>query len=156
MSHSVLFRLVALVTGVLFGLGMAVSGMVDPDNVVAFLDVAGEWSPDLAFVMGGALTVFMPAYLLIIRKRHAPLVAEEFCLAKKKTIDLPLISGAIIFGIGWGLVGICPGPAVSSLAAGNGGVVLFFATMMVGLGGTNLVLNLRNNRLHREEVASGR
>jgi hypothetical protein len=154
MSQFVLFRMVALAAGLLFGLGMAVSGMVDPANVIAFLDVAGHWAPDLAFVMGGALAVFMPAYFLVIRKRKAPVAAEEFCLANKKTLDLRLISGAAIFGIGWGLVGICPGPAVSSLAAGNGGIVIFFATMMVGLGGTNILLNIKGNRVQQEEATS--
>ncbi|WED24409.1 YeeE/YedE family protein [Vibrio sp. JC009] len=141
-----MFRLVSLFAGVLFGMGMAISGMVDPVNVIAFLDVAGNWSADLAFVMGGALAVFMPAYLLIIKPRKKPMIAEEFCLANNKKIDFRLIAGAATFGIGWGLVGICPGPAVASLAAGNGGVVLFFATMMVGLGATNLMICIAKNR----------
>ena len=154
MSKFIAFRLIALVAGLLFGLGMAVSGMVDPANVVAFLDVAGNWSPDLAFVMGGALAVFMPAYFFIIKPRKAPLVADEFCLATNKKIDLRLVSGAAIFGLGWGLVGICPGPAVSSLAAGNGGVVIFFATMMVGLGITNILLNIKKDRVQQAEATS--
>lgn len=141
-----MFRLIALLSGVLFGLGMAVSGMVDPANVVAFLDVAGNWSPDLMFVMGGALAVFMPAYFLLIKPRLKPVAAQEFCLAKNKTIDLRLVGGATTFGIGWGLAGLCPGPVVSSLAAGNGGVVLFFACMMVGIGATNLLIGINKSR----------
>jgi hypothetical protein len=152
MPQFTLFRFVALAAGLLFGLGMAVSGMVDPVNVIAFLDVAGNWAPDLIFVMGGALAVFMPAYFLLIKPRKAPVVAERFCMANKKTIDRRLLSGAAIFGVGWGLVGICPGPAVSSLAAGNGGVVIFFATMMVGLGGTHLLLNVRASRAQHAEA----
>ena len=154
MFQFIVFRLVAVVTGLLFGLGMAVSGMVDPANVVAFLDVAGNWSPDLAFVMGGALVVFMPAYFFIIKPRKTPVVAEKFCLATNNKVDRRLISGAAIFGLGWGMAGICPGPAVSSLTAGNAGVVIFFATMMVGLGGTNILLNIKNSRVQQAEATS--
>jgi uncharacterized membrane protein YedE/YeeE len=141
-----MFRFIALISGVLFGLGMAISGMVDPTNVVAFLDVTGNWSPDLMFVMGGALAVFMPAYFLLIKPRRQPVLAQEFCLAKRKDIDIRLVAGATTFGVGWGLAGLCPGPVVASLAAGNGGVVLFFACMMVGLGATNLLICINNNR----------
>ncbi|WP_375749848.1 DUF6691 family protein [Vibrio sp. HN007] len=149
-----MFRFASLIAGILFGMGMGISGMVDPINVIGFLDVAGNWSPDLAFVMGGALAVFMPAYFFVIKPRKKPVVAEQFCLNKRKNIDLRLISGAATFGIGWGLVGICPGPAVASLAAGNGGVVLFFAFMMVGLGLTNLLICINKNRVNRSEVVS--
>lgn len=149
-----MFRFVSLVAGVLFGMGMAISGMVDPANVIAFLDVAGQWSPDLAFVMGGAISVFMPAYFFIIKPKQKPVVAETFCLPSKKSIDTRLVSGAAIFGLGWGLAGICPGPAVASLAAGNGGIVLFFACMMVGLGVTNLLICINKNRVNNSEAIS--
>lgn len=141
-----MFRIVSFISGLLFGLGMAISGMVDPDNVVGFLDVAGAWKPDLMFVMGGALSIFMPAYLLIIKPRQKPVFADEFCLSNKKRIDSRLIIGAATFGFGWGLVGLCPGPVVSSLAAGNGGVVIFFATMMVGLGVSNLLICINKSK----------
>lgn len=150
-----MFRLVSLISGLLFGLGMAVSGMVDPANVVGFLDVAGEWSPDLMFVMGGALTVFLPAYLLLIKPRSKPVLAEEFCMTKKSEIDTRLVVGATTFGIGWGLVGLCPGPVVSSLAAGNAGIVIFFSTMMVGLGLANILICINKKKHSEPQTVSG-
>lgn len=138
-------RVISLFAGLLFGMGMAISGMVDPQNVTAFLDVTGEWSADLAFVMGGALSVFLPSYYLLIKKRQKPVLTTDFCLPTNKNIDLKLLSGATFFGIGWGLVGFCPGPVVSSLAVGSPTVWIFFAFMMVGLGATNFALNSKSN-----------
>ena len=139
--NNVLFRLVALISGLLFGLGMVISGMADPVKVIGFLDVAGNWDPSLMFVMGGALFVFMPAYFLLIKSKTKPLNAETFCLSTNKKIDTRLLSGAAIFGLGWGIAGICPGPAVSSLGLGNGDVVYFLIAMMIGLGSTHFILN---------------
>jgi uncharacterized membrane protein YedE/YeeE len=152
--NKLVFRLTSLVAGFLFSLGMIISGMADPAKVIGFLDVAGAWDPSLAFVMGGALMVFMPSYFLIIKPKQKPLVAEEFCLAKSKTIDSRLVSGAAIFGLGWGIAGVCPGPALSSLALGNPGVWIFFASMMVGLGMTNLLIGMKNNRESQTQTAS--
>ncbi len=152
--NKLVFRLTSLVAGFLFGLGMIISGMADPAKVIGFLDVAGAWDPSLAFVMGGALMVFMPSYFLIIKPKQKPLVAEEFCLAKSTTIDSRLVSGAAIFGLGWGIAGVCPGPALSSLALGNPGVWIFFASMMVGLGMTNLLIGMKNNRESQTQTAS--
>ncbi|WP_100753844.1 YeeE/YedE family protein [Vibrio salilacus] len=151
--NKLIFRLTALFTGFLFGLGMIISGMADPNKVLAFLDVTGAWDPSLAFVMGGALLIYMPAYFLIIKPLQAPVVADEFCLAKKTRVDAPLISGAAIFGLGWGLAGICPGPAMSSLALGNIGVWIFFASMMVGLGVTNLLISMQDSRKSQTQTA---
>ncbi|WP_181724979.1 YeeE/YedE family protein [Vibrio paracholerae] len=139
--NKLLFRATSLVAGLLFGLGMVVSGMADPAKVIGFLDVAGTWDPSLMFVMGGALAVFMPAN------------AEVFCLANNTKIDRRLISGSVIFGLGWGLVGICPGPVVSSLALGNLGAWVFFPAMMVGLGATNLLICIRNRKESQTQTA---
>jgi hypothetical protein len=139
--NNVLFRLVSLISGLLFGLGMTISGMADPVKVIGFLDVAGEWDPSLMFVMGGALLVFMPAYFLLIKSKVKPLNSEEFCLSTNKHIDKKLVSGAVIFGLGWGIAGVCPGPVVSSLALGNSDVIIFFVAMMLGLGSTHFILN---------------
>jgi len=128
-----MFCFISFIAGGLFGLGMAISGMVDPVNVIAFLDVSGDWSADLIFVIGGAIAVFMPAYFWLIKPRQAPVFAEEFSLPKSNRINVRLIVGASIFGLGWGLVGLCPGPVVSSLSSGNMGGMVFFVTMMVGL-----------------------
>lgn len=151
--NKVIFRLVSLFSGFLFGLGMIISGMANPEKVVGFLDVAGAWDPSLMFVMGGALLVFMPSYFLLIKPKQKPVVAQEFCLAKNKSIDSRLVSGAAIFGFGWGIAGVCPGPALSSLALGNSGVWVFFAFMMVGLGATNLLICFKNNRESQTQTA---
>lgn len=126
------FYIVAIIAGTLFGLGMAVSGMVDPKNVIGFLDFAGDWMPNLAFVMGGGLMVFLPGYFFFIKPRKMPLLADKFCLSNKKNIDKKLIVGAALFGLGWGFAGLCPGPVASSLLAGNKDVIIFFVAMMAG------------------------
>ncbi len=116
----------------LFGAGLAVSGMMNPAKVLGFLDIAGDWDPTLAFVMGGALIVALPATLLA-RRRSRPVLAERFDLPAKKAIDLPLIAGSALFGLGWGLVGFCPGPALSALSTGLWQVALFVAAMLAGM-----------------------
>jgi len=151
--NNVIFRLTSLLAGVLFGIGMIISGMANPAKVLGFLDVAGNWDPSLMFVMGGALMVFMPAYFLLIKPRQKPVNAEEFCLAKNKTVDNRLLTGAAIFGLGWGVAGICPGPVVSSLALGNSGAWIFFASMMVGLGATNLLICIKNSKESQTQTA---
>lgn len=122
----------ALITGLLFGAGLALSGMTDPAKVLGFLDIAGEWMPDLAFVMGGALVVTLGATPLILG-RARPLLADAFRLPINKTIDAQLLIGGVIFGIGWGLWGYCPGPAMASLAYGEPTTLMFVAAMLVGM-----------------------
>ncbi len=145
--NNTIFRITALMSGVLFGMGMAVSGMIDPAKVVGFLDISGNWDPSLAFVMGGALAVFMPSYFLIIKPRKQSVSGAEMCTPLNTTIDTRLLSGAAIFGIGWGLAGICPGPAVASLALGNFSIVLFFVAMLAGSMFTKLVINSREEKM---------
>ncbi|CAM3036441.1 YeeE/YedE family protein [Vibrio mytili] len=130
--NKTVFRMSALLSGVLFGMGMAVSGMIDPAKVIGFLDITGQWDPSLAFVMGGALAVFMPSYFFVIKPRKQSVSGEEYCIPSKSNIDVRLLSGAAIFGLGWGLAGICPGPALASLALGNVSIVLFFLSMLAG------------------------
>ncbi|MCG3732118.1 YeeE/YedE family protein [Vibrio cincinnatiensis] len=143
--NKILFQLTALFSGLLFGIGMVISGMANPTKVIGFLDITGAWDPSLIFVMGGALLVFMPAYFLLIKPKQKPLNAPEFCLAKNSLIDSKLLMGALLFGLGWGIAGICPGPAVSSLALGNPGVWVFFISMMVGLGVMNRWIKVKNH-----------
>jgi hypothetical protein len=119
-------------SGVLFGIGMVISGMADPAKVNGFLDITGEWDPSLAFVMGGALAVFVAAYLLLIKPRSESVFGDEIVCPTSKSIDKKLVGGAALFGIGWGLLGVCPGPAVASLFTGNTKVLLFIAAMLVG------------------------
>ncbi len=110
--------ILALLCGLLFGLGLSLSQMVDPNKVLAFLDLGGNWDPSLAFVMLGALAVAAPAFHMI-QKRRKPLLEDGFHVTHKTALDKPLLSGAAIFGIGWGMTGYCPGPAVASLGFGN-------------------------------------
>lgn len=124
--------LVNMFTGALFGLGLAISGMVDPQKVIGFLDVAGDWDPTLASVMGGALLVAFPAFRLI-SKRSRPVLEDNFALPTKTEIDARLLGGAALFGVGWGLSGFCPGPAVTALASGLTPVFAFVAAMLVGM-----------------------
>lgn len=132
MASGALRTLAALACGAVFGLGLAVSGMMNPAKVIGFLDVAGDWDPTLIFVMGGALLVTIPAYRAILVRR-GPILDEGFLLPQKKAIDTPLIGGATLFGIGWGLVGFCPGPAVAALVTGLAPVFGFVAAMVGGM-----------------------
>ena len=124
--------LVNLFAGTLFGLGLSISGMVNPAKVIGFLDFAGDWDPTLAFVFGGALLVAIPAVRPILR-RPRPVLADEFDLPIKKDVDSRLLAGAAIFGMGWGLAGLCPGPAVTALASGLLRVFAFVAAMVAGM-----------------------
>jgi hypothetical protein len=126
----------ALASGLVFGLGLAVSGMMNPAKVIGFLDVAGDWDPTLAFVMVGALLVAVPAYRLVPR-RGRPILEEKFSLPEKRTIDAPLLGGPALFGVGWGLVGFCSGRAIAALIAALGTGLLpvfaFVAAMLAGM-----------------------
>ena len=124
--------IVALFAGALFGVGLAVSGMTNPAKIVGFLDVAGEWDPTLMFVMGGALLVTFPTFRLILRRQH-PLLADGFALPTETALDGRLLGGAALFGVGWGLSGFCPGPAVVALVTGLLPVFAFVAAMVGGM-----------------------
>lgn len=124
--------LAAFAAGLLFGLGLGISEMLSPARVLGFLDVMGRWDPTLAFVMGGALLVTFPAFRLA-RRMQQPLYEDKFVLPTRKDIDAKLVQGAVLFGIGWGLAGLCPGPAVAGLASLNTEVLLFFVAMLAGM-----------------------
>ena len=124
-------NLAALAAGVLFGAGLAVARMTDPGKVLAFLDVAGRWDPSLALVMAGALVVAAPAFRLA-GGRDAPLLGERFERPAGLPIERNLLVGAALFGIGWGLVGFCPGPAIASLVYGRSEPFVFVAAMLAG------------------------
>ena len=132
---------VALLSGVLFGAGMNISGMVDPANIFAFLDITGDWDPSLSFVMGGALLVFTPFYHFIIKSHSKSVDGKAFSLPTNTKIDRKLILGASIFGLGWGIGGICPGPAVASLGEGSITIISFIASMLIGMKLVTLVSN---------------
>ncbi|MFZ1742554.1 MAG: DUF6691 family protein [Pontixanthobacter sp.] len=130
--------LIALVSGTIFGLGLALSGMMDPLRVRGFLDIFGAWDPTLAFVMGGAMLVMAAAWL-IQKRMHTPMVCDEFSLPGTKLIDAKLIGGAAMFGIGWGIAGLCPGPAIASLATNFMPAAVFVFAMLAGMAAHRLV-----------------
>lgn len=132
-----------LVVGLLFGIGLAMSSMTDPAVVTGFLDLAGAWNPTMAFVMAGAVTVSLLGYRLVMR-RGRPLCAEKFDVRDRNRIDRPLLAGAAIFGVGWGLTGYCPGPAIASITSGNAGVYVFLAAMVVGMLAVRLIGAVRS------------
>jgi uncharacterized membrane protein YedE/YeeE len=125
-------NLVALLAGTIFGLGLAMSGMTDTAKVLGFLDLFGNWVPDLAFVMGGAVCVTLVAFTFVL-KRPTPLLAKAFSLPASSSIDGRLISGAALFGLGWGVYGYCPGPAISALVYLNGNTFIFVLAMFAGM-----------------------
>ena len=128
-----MFRALSLLlVGGLFGIGLAISGMLNPAKVAGFLDLFGVWAPSLAFVMGGGVVANFIGHRIVMR-RTTPLFAAEFHLPSARGIDGRLLSGAALFGIGWGLGGLCPGPAVASLGVAPADVGLFVLMMLAGL-----------------------
>lgn len=124
--------LISALAGLLFGLGLVVSGMGNPAKVQAFLDLGGAWDPSLMLVMGGAIAVALPAFRMAAGRSRS-LRAQAMHLPSARAIDAPLIGGSLIFGIGWGLAGICPGPAFVLLGAGVPGGWIFFAGLVAGM-----------------------
>ncbi len=124
-------NLMALFSGILFGLGLALSHMIEPNKVLNFLDVAGHWDPSLLFVMIGALSVAMIAFRFIL-KRPAPVWSASFQLPHKTSLDVKLIAGAAIFGVGWGMSGYCPGPSVTGLSLFSPESVIMIVTLYLG------------------------
>lgn len=121
-----------LFCGLIFGAGLLMSGMVQPTKVLGFLDVFGAWDPSLAVVMAAALAVSVPGFMLA-KQRPRPWLAKQYFWPSKSEIDLPLVTGAALFGVGWGLVGLCPGPALESLATLSPGVIVFTVAMAAGM-----------------------
>ena len=137
----------AFIVGLLFGIGLIVAGMTDPSKVQGFLDLAGHWNPSLAYVMGGAVLVALLAFRLAARRRTS-LLGAAMHLPTSTAIDARLLLGALAFGIGWGLAGYCPGPALASLATGNAKAWIFSAAMLAGMAIFTLLerLHLRRHR----------
>jgi uncharacterized membrane protein YedE/YeeE len=126
-------NLAAFICGILFSIGLGISGMTQPQKVIGFLDVFGDWDPSLAFVMGGAVISYFILQLLIQRRFSKPMLGERFQIPSRKDLDRPLIFGALLFGMGWGIGGYCPGPAISSLGSGSVNAVLFVLAMAMGM-----------------------
>jgi uncharacterized membrane protein YedE/YeeE len=125
-------RLVEFFVGLLFGVGLLASGMTDPGKVIGFLDLAGAWDPSLAFVMGGAVIVGFLAFVFA-RRRTATLLGGAMHLPTRRDIDRPLVLGSLVFGVGWGLAGFCPGPALVALGAGYVQALAFVLAMRAGM-----------------------
>lgn len=123
--------IISFVAGLLFSFGLIVSGLINPAKVQNFLDLAGAWDPSLAFTMAAAIVTTAIGYRFAFRGR--PLIADAFHLPTANTIDARLVGGAALFGIGWGLIGFCPGPAVAALATGSTSAVTFVGAMLVGM-----------------------
>ena len=124
-------KIVSLFCGIIFGIGLVISEMINPAKVLGFLNLFGEWDPSLAFVMIGALVVATPLFHLF-KNKEKPIFSSSFSISNKKEIDKKLIIGSILFGAGWGLVGLCPGPAITSIALLNMSSVTFVIAMFVG------------------------
>ena len=128
--------------GLVFGTGIAISGMANPAKVLNFFDVAGTWDPSLAFVMGGALAVTFAGYRFVLR-RPAPLLDSRFHLPTARTIDARLIGGSALFGVGWGIAGFCPGGALPALGTGRAEVLIFVAAVIAGIAAMRYLPTLR-------------
>ncbi len=135
----------ALGSGLVFGLGLVISGMTQPSKVLGFLDVFGNWDPTLAVVMAGALVVVAPGFALL-RRRDVSILGETLHWPSRRTIDRSLIGGAVLFGIGWGLVGLCPGPAFANLAGLSPKVFGFVVAMAIGAGAQDALRRVRGSQ----------
>ncbi|MCA9678909.1 MAG: YeeE/YedE family protein [Myxococcales bacterium] len=131
-----MYLITALIAGLAFGGGLALSGMTEPAKVLGFLDFTGHWDPSLAFVMGGALMIFGPCYFVVRRLRNRPLLPGAFDLPTKTRITPRLAVGATIFGAGWGLAGFCPGTAITSIPTLSASVLQLVAGIFIGILGT--------------------
>jgi uncharacterized membrane protein YedE/YeeE len=142
----------AAIAGLLFGVGLALSGMTRPSKVIGFLDVTGDWDPSLAGVMGGAIAVHAVVNLLL-KRRAAPFAADRFALPTRRDIDSRLVAGAATFGIGWGLAGYCPGPGITSLVSGSAPAAVFVVAMLSAMWVTSKVERTAAVRARHTKVA---
>jgi len=126
-------QILALLSGLVFGIGLIVSGMADPAKVLNFLDVFGTWDPSLAFVMGGAIAVTAPGFAWLFRSRQTPYFDSTFRVPTRNDLEPKLLTGAAIFGVGWGLGGFCPGPALTALPLAASGTLIFVPFMLGGM-----------------------
>lgn len=124
--------IITYLIGLVFGVGISISGMANPAKVINFFDVAGTWDPSLAFVMGGAVIVTFFGYRFVL-KRPAPTMSDVFQVPTRRDLDLPLIGGSAVFGIGWGIAGFCPGGALPALGTGRPEVFVFVAALLAGI-----------------------
>ena len=136
----VMSKIISFISGIIFGVGLSISNMINPEKVLGFLDIFGEWDPSLIFVMLGAIIVSAPT-ISLFKYRNKPLFTDNFAIPTLRSIDRNLIIGSATFGVGWGMVGFCPGPAIASLALVNGYAVFFVISMLGGFFLSRLVKN---------------
>lgn len=132
--------IVSLISGLIFGLGLIIGGMANPQKILNFLDIFGQWDPSLIFMMGAAVITTFLGFRYVL-KNERPILAGKFELPTRKNIDKSLIIGAALFGIGWGLGGFCPGPALTSISLGATGTYIFVLSMIAGMWGAKLIRN---------------
>jgi uncharacterized membrane protein YedE/YeeE len=140
-----MYNFVSLLAGAVFGLGLLVSGMASPAKVLGFLDLAGRWDPSLALVMAGAIAIASIAFGVACR-RPLSLLGQEMKLPSSRTVDRRLVAGSLLFGIGWGIAGFCPGPALVAFGMGEGKAVVFVVAMLAGMGAFELLERRANAR----------
>jgi uncharacterized membrane protein YedE/YeeE len=137
--------IITYLIGLIFGVGISISGMANPAKVINFFDVAGTWDPSLAFVMGGAVIVTFFGYRFVL-KRPAPTMADVFQVPTRRDLDLPLIGGSAVFGIGWGVAGFCPGGALPALGTGRPEVFVFVASLLAGIIAAKVIQSVLKGR----------
>jgi len=133
-------NLTAYISGLLFGLGLIITQMVNPEKVINFLNIMGDWDASLLFVMGAGVTTFSLGYFFIIKPRNKPVLAPQFFIPERRVIDSKLMIGAIVFGIGWGISGICPGPAVTNILTFNPKIAIFILFMLIGMISAKIII----------------
>lgn len=143
----------SLITGMIFGLGITVSGMINPEKVLNFFDIAGAWDPSLAFVMAGAVAATFIGYRMVFR-RNSPVFDTTFYLPTSTEVDAKLVGGSALFGIGWGIAGFCPGAAIPALGTGQWEVALFLIALIAGLILRRILTGLGSAFLQRLEIIS--
>ena len=140
-------KILTLLSGLIFGLGLTLSSMTNPAKVIGFLDIFGTWDPSLGFVMGGAILIAAPLLYFFENKNHL-ILASQIELPNKRNIDSSLVVGSLLFGVGWGMVGFCPGPAISSIALLNPFSLLFVGTMILGFYLSQFIKNIWHSLLN--------
>ncbi len=151
MSRNVARNVIAFLSGVLFAVGLAFSGMTQPAKVIGFLDFFGSWDPSLMFVMGGAIMVYLPLARLV-QRRAAPLLDDVFRLPTRREIEPRLLVGAGLFGIGWGIAGYCPGPGIASVGSGSAAALVFVLAMATGMAAFHALEALARQRADAHDV----
>lgn len=148
-----MIRLISLLSGIIFGLGLTISGMVNPQKVLGFLNIFDAWDPSLIFVMVGAIIIFAPLHF-IFKKKSRPILAKNFISIQNKNIDKKLLIGSGLFGVGWGLAGLCPGPAIASISFLNPSSLIFVLFMFVGFFIANRIEKIYKLKFHEKSFSS--